>query len=359
MRLDGVDAVTCPQRWRARERPTRVAIVALAVVFAASLRLAPNTASAQSHPEAIGVDEYLSRVQQAIEVLEGHPRIEPGALEDAREALPAGPVELRSGDVAHPPALLPTEQLRPDPAGAPTPEPGAREAALARLKLVEAQLLAARNDNTAARLQLLEDVLARPEFTVRRSLLDRFMDWLAELLPDATIDLSGPGQVVEWSIAAAGSILIVLVFTYWLRGLLARLADDAQLADDSIDRGGRPTSAREAARLASSAARAASYREAVRQLYHFALLSLDEIGALEYDSGLTNREHLALMPGASGLAERFAPVVATFDEVWYGEHEPDRDVFETYKRAVDSLLSAAKRQSRDPARAPAHDGEKA
>jgi hypothetical protein len=222
--------------------------------------------------------------------------------------------------------------------------------AQARLDLLLAQLDAAAHDDLAARLAVLGDVLQRPEFTQTLSPLDRFWRWLSEqvnrFLPERDPTPAGtPGasllaEFVGWGAIVAGAVAIIWLLSYWLRGLVLGMVADAdarrtQVADDL------PQTPGEARRRADTLAQSGNYREAVRNLYLSALLTLEQHGLVTTDRSLTNREVLARVPADHPIRPHFKPVVETFDDVWYGVHEPDQGTFGTYSRAIDELATLA------------------
>lgn len=79
------------------------------------------------------------------------------------------------------------------------------------------------------------------------------------------------------------------------------------------------------------------FRTGVRYLYMSTILWLAEQRVLAFDRTLTNREVLAAVPPNSPLRSRLAPVVQTFDEVWYGFHEIDQAAFDRFRQQVTTL----------------------
>jgi hypothetical protein len=229
------------------------------------------------------------------------------------------------------------------------------EDAEARLAAVHSQLAAAANDRTAARLALLDQVLARPEFAVPESPWQRFRRWLAEQLARWLPDVAPAGErspavdvaaeALVWAVGAAGLLLLAGLLGYWLQGLLRSFVVDTELAAGRDGRG-QSTTPEQARTAAASLARAGNYRAAVRQLYLAALLTLEERGLVQHDRSLTNREMLAQVEPAAELAGRLMPVVDTFDAVWYGVQEPTQATYQSYAAEIDALTDAARRDPR-------------
>jgi hypothetical protein len=214
----------------------------------------------------------------------------------------------------------------------------------ARLDVLRAELIAAPQDQTEARLDLLVDVLARPVFTAEETIAERIWRWLEarfyEWFPDwepATgtfpVELS---VWVGWIVVGLGALVLAVLASYWLQGIFANFLGGSDGAQREIPRD-VPPSAAAARQQAQSAAEAGDYRQAVRRLYLAALLHLDEQRLLAFDRSLTNREVLAVLPDDSPVREHLRPVVDTFDAVWYGVREPDEDTYLRYRADIDAL----------------------
>lgn len=163
--------------------------------------------------------------------------------------------------------------------------------------------------------QRLEAVLARPEFQdAQPSLLDRFLRWLSQFVPDASPDMRA---LFDTAVGIFGVIAIgALVF------FVVRIVRHNWREGETLESLGEiPIHATEAQAKATGAAGAGDYREAMRLLYLAALLHLDEVGLLRFDRALTNREVLATVVNRAPLYTALNPVVTQFDRVWYG-HAP-------------------------------------
>ncbi|MCS6938511.1 MAG: DUF4129 domain-containing protein [Roseiflexaceae bacterium] len=165
-----------------------------------------------------------------------------------------------------------------------------------------------------------------------------FFDWLARLLETILrpVEAVPPAatSVVAWGFILIGAALLLAVIVYLLINLRRGIVHDARLAaggDDPI-----PTAA-EAFEQASALARDGDYRAAVRSLYLSALLWLDEQNLLRYDRALTNREYLDRARSNPALLARLAPVIETFDQVWYGHAPIDASAFAAYRQQIEAL----------------------
>jgi hypothetical protein len=226
-----------------------------------------------------------------------------------------------------------------------------RDAALARLRGAAAQIDHSASDNTTARLELLQEILARPEFNTPMSLWDRFWQWLRNLLsrwlPDSEAG-SGNGllawlvRAVPWVISVGIVAVITWLMTYWMQRLLRSFVKDARL-DKAAAGNDLPRSAAEARQQARTAAQTGQYRDAVRRLYLAALLQLSELNLIHFERSLTNREVLTSVAADSPIRSHLEPVVDTFDQVWYGVQEPDQATFDAYEQEIDQLAAAATR----------------
>jgi hypothetical protein len=224
--------------------------------------------------------------------------------------------------------------------------PLTRIAAQARVWTAIAQLRAAAGDQTASRLALLDQVWQLPEFTRGETLGERFMRWLTELLdrlfpdwqpnPVARQTTATVTELTGWMIAGVGLLALVWLLSLWLRRLLGRFVADAtaEHADNGDD---LPRTPAEARGRADALARTGAYRDAVRNLYLAALLSLERRRLVSADRSLTNREVLAQVPAENAIRPYLQPVVDTFDAVWYGVQEPDAATFAGYATQIDGL----------------------
>ncbi len=305
--------------------------------------------------EVITLEEYGALLDEAAALLEDEPNS--AGLRAARRLLEdVTQVRLAAGDVVQVAPLL----------------TGVRSPQLAQGKLAAAaaQLAAAAGDRLAERQALFAAILARREFVRGESLLDRFWRWVRAQLERFLPKRSGsPAQ--QSAVDALGSTLanillvtagaaLVLGLGYWLSRLLRSMVGGREPARRGA--AGDPTTAAEARTLAHSQAQSGSYREAVRSLYLSALLTLEEARLVPSDRTFTNRELLARMredsaAGAPSLRATLAPVIDTFEPIWYGVHEPDSATFAAYRDTVDALTEgiAAQSRSRESAQ-PAPDG---
>lgn len=216
--------------------------------------------------------------------------------------------------------------------------------ATARLRLATllAELQAAPQDQTAARLQQLATIFQRPEFVEHDSLWQRFWRWLRSLLPSQAAETSTPASVaplfswIGWALFGLGVVLLIWLLSSWLQNLVGSFIGDVERRSVAAE-SDLPATAAAARTTAQQLANAGSYREAVRHLYLAALLALHERELLTYQPSDTNREVLAAVQAQPVLHEQLQPVVETFDKVWYGVHEPDRLAFDRYAAAVEKL----------------------
>lgn len=220
---------------------------------------------------------------------------------------------------------------------------------LARLQAAITQIDASATDNTAARLAILDEVLARSEFNTPISLWERFWQWLGKLLEKILPESRGQGggwllallRILPWAITIIAVAAILWLLTYWLQRILRNFVHDARAAELEGDED-LPRTAAEARQQAHEAAQSGLYRAAVRRLYLAAILQLAENDLITYERSLTNLEVLQLIPTTSPIRPHLEPVVNTFDEVWYGIHEPDRATFNAYEQEIDALATVAK-----------------
>jgi hypothetical protein len=235
--------------------------------------------------------------------------------------------------------------------------PLTRADAAARLATARTQLQLAVNDQTAARLALLDSVWQLPEFTRGETLGERFLRWLSELLDGLLPDLqpdpaaqratSAVAELAGWAIAAIAALVLLWLLGLWLRRFLGRFVIDAA-AEQANGDAALPRTPAEARARADELARTGAYRDAVRNLYLAALLGLERRRLVPADRSLTNREVLAQVPAENALQPLLRPVVDTFDVVWYGVREPDAATFADYAAQIDGLEQVAAEETKTP-----------
>ena len=291
-------------------------------------------------------------------------------------------VRLRSGDVAYVPPLdalvAPPTARTParnganprigpptaNRAGSRRPTPAAVTAATLesldedRLGLIRDQLALSEGDDTARRLDKLREVLARRAFQDPPSLWERLYRWFVNMLPEPS---SNPAVSLVVRLAGVvvmfgGAAVLLALVGRWLVGLWRSMVREAELrrSGDSFV----PPSALAARRQAVALAAAGDYREAVRQLYLAALLRLEEAGLFAFDRSLTNLEVLGRLAAQPALVAQLVPIVATYDDVWYGVHEPDASTFAAYTERIDRLEQTLSARSAGRASASEVDAER-
>jgi hypothetical protein len=325
--------------WWGRLLPAIVLACLLATLAAPGVQAQPVA------PEAapVTLDEYVAALQSARQILAAG---NDAALEQARaELAPLRLVLLPSGaEIAVAPLLGRAGESLP-PA-----------AALARVETALAQLQSAANDDTAARLATLAAVLAGPQFVAGEPWWEPLLRWLAEWWdrifpqpqssPGSTAAGSAAGDAIWTGIGVAGAIALVLLLAYWLRGLLGNFIGDASVDGDGAA-GELPQTPAEARRRAAELASGGDFRDAVRHLYLSALLTLEQNGLVPADRSLTNREVLARVSTGHPVRSHLQPVVETFDDVWYGVHEPDDQTYAAYTHSIDELEALAQRPTQE------------
>lgn len=180
--------------------------------------------------------------------------------------------------------------------------------------------------------------------------LTQFLNWLFDLLDQLSPDLpdvpvpEGPANPAAftplvWTVLGIAAALLVGLLFFWVRGVRRTLRAPVKTP---VADGDDPVTYSEAQRLAAAARQAGDRRSAVRYLYLAALLWLDEQGVLRYERSLTNREHLHRLRSQPPVRDLLAPVVATFDAVWYGFQPIDDQTFARYEQQVAAVQSLTK-----------------
>ena len=347
-------------------RPRRNALLlAWGMTMLCWLLVMPVRAQTPTPPISLTVDEYRGELRAAIATLAASSEDDAAAaIEDLQEHFAAiTQVEYSPGEVVTLRPILRDLETASEPGislGEDAQRYSPKEVALMRLQGVVAQLDATPGDNTAARLAILTEVLARPEFNTPMSLWDRFWQWLtnliSDLLPEARASTNAGWlalliRLVPWIITVVIIAAVIWLLTYWLQRVLSTFVIDARLTELAVE-GDLPTSATEARQQARAAAQSGNYRDAVRRLYLAALLQLTEHDLITYERSLTNREVLIRVASDSPIRAHLAPVVATFDQVWYGVHEPDMATFRAYEQEIDELALVVQSAAKGTAIAP-------
>ena len=330
--------------------------LAFTLLIAAPLR-------AQSPDEPLTLAEYRAELVKVIDKLAAaSPEEEVAALTAVQDRLETiTHVEIAAGEVVEVRSLLADYAILSEEGQEVYDETllaSPTDVALTRLRSAVAQIDASANDNTAARLVILAEILARPEFNSPMSLWDRFWQWIEQLISDLFPDSQAGDntswlalliRLLPWIITILFVAAILWLLSYWLQRLLRAFVTDARLAATTAD-DDLPRSAAEARQQARAAAESGLYRDAVRRLYLAALLQLAEHHLITYERSLTNREVLVRIPPGSPIRAHLEPVIATFDRVWYGIHEPDQATFATYEQEIDALAAVAQAAAGDVAR---------
>lgn len=189
----------------------------------------------------------------------------------------------------------------------------------------------------------LQELLSRPPFqrdtqdSTPRWLTD-FLNWLGRVLDQLLRPLgavpASTGNAISWVVAVIGGVLVLVVIVYLVLGVRRNLVREVSAEDQDPEAN---LTARTALDQAGELAREGDYRTAVRYLYLSALLWLDERGRLRYDRALTNREYLEQVRDNAELRARLAPIVETFDQVWYGHAALDASTFAAYRAQIEAL----------------------
>ncbi len=287
-------------------------------------------------PTALPVAEYdalLGEMQAKLNNSVNADRLTPflAAQLDAVHA-----VALPSGEIVHPENLLDGVA------------DGQR--ALGLLHTTRAQMFLAQNDNLAQRQAIVAAAVARTNYrggfsiwTWLEEMWRRLLNWIFGGDPFANSTAESMGEegarALVRLLTIGGGILVALLLAWWIQRLVRSFVRDADLRRRETN-GELPATAAEARTIAAEQARGGSYRGAVRSLYLSALLSLEEADLVAHDRTLTNRELLArtgAAPTGVTIQPAMQPVVQGFDDVWYGEVEPDAASYATYEEDIAHL----------------------
>lgn len=321
----------------------------LILVWLVVLSLAQG-ARAQDAPPTLA--EYEQIVREAYAAASRSDRI--GLDDAAARLLTSDEVQLPDGSAAPADNRWLTEALAVEP-----PDYRLIEARLGAILDAAGQTRNAQDPNA---LNKLDEVFAQPPFRSREvpsawtrfwravgDTISNFFDRLGQSLPNPPTPTVAPPtpsgfsslSPLGWLLLIVGGLLILGLVIYAIRGVRQSLVRDARARADAIEE--ETITATEALDRAQDQARSGDYRTAVRYLYLSSLLWLDERKLLRYDRSLTNREYLAEVRNNPALHAQLAPVVNTFDQVWYGHGELAEEDFRAYEAQVQGLRDMEQR----------------
>lgn len=312
-------------------------VAALAVWQVAHAQAVTPTPTPLPTPTALPLEEYdalLAEMQAKLNNSVNADRLTP-FLATQLNAIHA--VSLPSGEVVHPENLLDGV------------DEGQR--ALGLLHTTRAQMYLAQNDNLAQRKAIVAAAVARTNYRGGFSLWAwleemwrRLLNWIFGGDPFASSTAQSMGEegarTLFRVLTIVGGILFALLLAWWIQRLVRSFVRDADLRRRQEGESDLPATAAHARTIAAEQAREGSYRAAVRSLYLSALLSLEEADLVAHDRTLTNRELLAragAAPKGAQIQPAMRPVVQGFDDVWYGEVEPDATSYATYEGDIARL----------------------
>lgn len=326
-------------------------IILLVIMIPAAAHAAPPARPASQSDTCTGsgaltLDGYEQCVREAYAAARSSDRI---SLDQIAPRL-AQTREIGLGDGTSVPAdnAWLTQALAQEP-----PDYGQIEARLAAIIDALSQQRSAQDPDA---LRKLDEVFSRPPFESRDvpsawmqfwrgvgNAIEAFFDWIFGSMPTINPPATPPtprsfGNMTPlgWTLLIIGLLLVLALVIYAFRGVRQSLVRDAKVRADAAD-DEEKISAGEALGRAQAQATAGDYRTAARYLYLSSLLWLDERRLLRYDRSLTNREYLDETRANQALHDKLAPVVNTFDRVWYGHRELEEADFRAYEEQVRSL----------------------
>jgi hypothetical protein len=197
-----------------------------------------------------------------------------------------------------------------------------------------------------------DEVLARPEFAERKGLLQRFFEWLGNLLdfepetPETadpgSVDLSWLGSLLGWLviIALVGlAAFLIIRFVRFRRG--RRVPQDAG-PDVSVEEEEKSAAAWQGDAEALEAQ--GRWREAMLARYQALVRGLVESQVLEPIPGRTAGEYsddIAL--GLPAAAEPFDDATELFERAWYGDLPTGPDESARFRDDARHVLEVAAR----------------
>lgn len=159
-----------------------------------------------------------------------------------------------------------------------------------------------------------EEILARPEFVPEpRSLIERILDELGELLAKIVGGIGGGSEVVAWLVVAA---LCGLVGFGLFRAIRALQTDPGDRGGVAVDGRRRPAADWRAEAAAHEAA--GRWREALRCTWRATVAELAARGLVEEVPGRTTGEYRAgVARSLPAGAKPFTEATHLFEDAWY------------------------------------------
>jgi uncharacterized MAPEG superfamily protein len=151
--------------------------------------------------------------------------------------------------------------------------------------------------------------------------IDGLIQWIQTRIAAFVSGLRGIPDLrfLNWIVAALGLSVVLFIVATLGRGVGERVRREVLLPDRAVARADDPTEHRRAAEAALAGGRA---REAIHELYLYALRSLAARELIRYDPALTDHE-LLLRAAAIPNAEALRDLVALYERAWFGLREPD------------------------------------
>ncbi|GAB4156163.1 MAG: hypothetical protein Kow00107_05830 [Planctomycetota bacterium] len=154
--------------------------------------------------------------------------------------------------------------------------------------------------------------------------------------------LSGKGMLKVLVIAIITAIAAAII---WVIVLLFKGGGRKDLKSEIGPLGGEDAlahSPEEWSGIAEDRISSGNLRGALRALYLSLLSQLHDSRKIVYVREKTNWEYVRSMPDGEPVKQEFRELTATFDRVWYGLVEPDKDTYESFKAVVKEALSKLK-----------------
>jgi hypothetical protein len=200
--------------------------------------------------------------------------------------------------------------------------------------------------------QAADEVLSRPEFQERKGLLQRFFEWLAELLDfdratqdpatPGTVDLSWLGSLLGWVVILALLGLAAFLIIRFVRIRRGRRQPAAAGPDVTIEE--EEKSAADWQGDAEALEAEGRWREAMLARYQALVRGLVESEVLEPIPGRTAGEYSDdVAVGLPAAAERFDDATDLFERAWYGDQPTGPDESDRFRDDARHVLEVAGR----------------
>ena len=195
-------------------------------------------------------------------------------------------------------------------------------------------------EGTAEARRRAEEILGRPEFRPEpRSVVERVLDLMGELLDRIVAGVGGGNRVLAWS--AVVVVVAILAVVLW-RAVLALQTDPGTRDGVAVDGRRRPPADWRAEAAGHEAA--GRWRDALRCHWRATVAELAGRGLVEEVPGRTTGEYrTGVARAVPSAAEPFARATRLFEDAWYAAEDVGPAEAAQVRELGDRVLAEARR----------------